>query len=136
MNNRLISQTSLDGVRFRRELTLQASGFLHQLVFHFENPGSKSVEIKDWEWGWGPGLGTVETERKENPRMTRALQMGKLKAHALKPGEYPEESEWDAIDNRYFMASTELNLLNTLLFVKSNSQLGEHSSGWGTYEQA
>jgi YidC/Oxa1 family membrane protein insertase len=99
-------QANLDkGIRMIKILRLSEVGYLNDLTFQFENPTSQAVELKDWEWGWGPGLGTAENERKENSRLIRALSMGKLKAHVLKPGTYDEFGQWAAIDNRYFLVA-------------------------------
>lgn len=102
----LVMQGTLaNGLRLTKTLALSPAGFLHTLSFRFDNPFSQPVDLKNWEWGWGPGLGTTTSEHKENARLTRALQMGKLKAHALKAGTYSDAGEWVGIDNRYFMVA-------------------------------
>jgi YidC/Oxa1 family membrane protein insertase len=102
--NQSILQANLpNGVRLTKTLTLNPENYLNELSFKLENTTSKPVELKDWSWGWGPGVGTAETEKKENSRLIRALSMGKLKAHVLKPGDYPIDGTWAGIDNRYFL---------------------------------
>jgi len=100
-----VSMTALlsNGLRLTKTLTLSQKGHLHDLTLRFDNLSYKPVELKNWEIGWGPGLGTSESEHKDNPRMTRALTMGKLKAHYMKEGEYPDIGTWAGIDNRYFL---------------------------------
>ena len=102
--NQITMQGSLPNrLKLTKILTLHADGFLHDLSFRLDNPTAQAVDVKDLQWGWGPGVGTAEAERKENSRLIRALSMGKLKAHVLKPGEYTDFGEWSGIDNRYFL---------------------------------
>ena len=75
------------------------------LTFRLQNPTAKAIDLKDFQWGWGPGIGTADAERKENNRLIRALSMGKLKAHVMKPGDYSEFGQWVGIDNRYFLVA-------------------------------
>ncbi|MFA5975703.1 MAG: membrane protein insertase YidC [Elusimicrobiota bacterium] len=88
-----------------KTLTLKPNGYLHDLTFHFQNRSGQPVEVRNWEWGWGPGLGTTLSEKKENSGLIRALSMGKLKTHVLKPGDYTEFGSWAGIDNRYFLVA-------------------------------
>jgi YidC/Oxa1 family membrane protein insertase len=92
-----------NGVHLTKTLRLSEKGYLQEISLHFENPGSHPVDLPSWEWGWGPGLGTAETEKKDNPRLIRAISLGKIKTHVLKPGEYPDTGLWSGIDNRYFL---------------------------------
>lgn len=99
-----VMTTTLDkGVRVTKTLSLSSSGFLHDFTLKFDNPGTQTVELKNWDWGWGPGLGTVATEKKENSGMTRALTLTRAKGRALKPGDQPECGRWCGVDNRYFL---------------------------------
>ncbi len=104
-NQVAIQGVSPQGLQITKQLTLNPNGYLHDLTFRIKNPTAKPIDLKDWQWGWGPGLGTAETEKKENSGLIRALSMGKLKAHALKPGDYSEFGSWAGIDNRYFLVA-------------------------------
>jgi YidC/Oxa1 family membrane protein insertase len=104
-NQIILQGKSPEGLRVSKEITINPEGYLNDVVFRLENPSGKPVDVKDWSWGWGPGLGTAPTEKKENNRLIRALSMGKLKAHVLKPGEYSEFGSWAGIDNRYFLVA-------------------------------
>jgi YidC/Oxa1 family membrane protein insertase len=104
--NQATAQATLpNGLRLTKTITLDPNSYLHTLSFRFDNPTGKPVDVKGFDWGWGPGLGTAAGEQKENSRLIRALSKGKLKAHALKPGDYPDLGEWAAIDNRYFLVA-------------------------------
>ena len=93
-------QATLDnGVKVTKTLTLSPTGHLHQLSYRFQNPTEKSLELEKWSWGWRPGLGTSLGELKENARLTRALTLGKLKIHVIKPtANIPEFGRWAAIE--------------------------------------
>lgn len=92
-------------LKLTKILTLNSLGFLHDLTFRVDNTLSTPVEVNPLEWGWGPGLGTVASEQKENGPNTRAISLAKLKAHDVKPGDYPEIGRWSGIDNRYFLVA-------------------------------
>ena len=89
-----MTTTLANGVRVTKTLTLSPSGHLHQLSYHFQNPTAQPIELSKWTWGWGPGLGTAVGEFKENARLIRAITLGKLKVHVIKPPEIPEMGRW------------------------------------------
>lgn len=101
----IMEGTLANGLRVTKTLTLNPNSHLHTISLRFKNPTAQPIEMKNWEWGWGPGLGTVESERKENPRLIRVLSLGKLKMHTLKETEQTEFGRWVGIDNRYFMVA-------------------------------
>jgi YidC/Oxa1 family membrane protein insertase len=92
------------GVTLTKTLALDRDGFLHDYTLTFKNTNAQPVVLPPWELAWGPGLGTASTEQKDNARLTRAISLGPISAHALKPGEY-DPGRWVAIDNRYFMVA-------------------------------
>jgi YidC/Oxa1 family membrane protein insertase len=101
----VIEGSLANGVWVTKTLTLSPSGHLHQITYRFRNPTSQPIELSKWAWGWGPGLGTAAGEAKENARLIRALTLGKLKVHVIKPNEEPEFGRWAAMDNRYYLVA-------------------------------
>jgi YidC/Oxa1 family membrane protein insertase len=101
----VMTATLPNGVRVTKTLALSTSGYLHQISYRFQNPTSAPIELSKWAWGWGPGLGTAAGEQKDNTRLIRAITLGKLKVHVLKPAQYPEMGLWAAMDNRYFLVA-------------------------------
>ncbi len=101
----VMTATLANGVRVTKTLALSASGYLHHVTYRFQNPTSRPIELSKWAWGWGPGLGTAVGEQKENTRLIRALTLGKLKVHVIKPAEQVEMGRWAAIDNRYYLVA-------------------------------
>ena len=101
----VLTATLPNGLHLTKTLTLSPTGHLHQISFRFQNPTSHPIELTNWEWGWGPGIGTALTEQKDNPRLVRAITLGKLKVHVIKEVDHPEFGRWAAIDNRYFLAA-------------------------------
>ncbi len=101
----IMETTLASGLRVTKTLTLIPSGHLHQLSYRFQNPTSQSIELSKWVWGWGPGLGTATSELKENAGLIRALTLGKLKVHVIKPAEHPEFGRWAGVDNRYYLVA-------------------------------
>jgi YidC/Oxa1 family membrane protein insertase len=101
----VLEATLPNGLHLTKTLTLSPSGHMHQISFRFQNPTSHPIDLSNWEWGWGPGVGTAFTELKDNPRVTRAITLGKLKVHVIKEVDHPEFGRWAAIDNRYFLVA-------------------------------
>jgi YidC/Oxa1 family membrane protein insertase len=101
-----VMETTLEnGVHISKILTLSPTGHLHRLSYRFQNPSSQPVELTKWAWGWGPGIGTATGETKDNARLIRALTLGKLKVHVIKPTDHAEFGRWAAIDNRYYLVA-------------------------------
>lgn len=103
--------TTADGVRIVKEFRPGEGSVLPRLVITASNPGRKPVALGPWTLTAGPGLGTVDSEKKENESVTRAIgltpEQGGLKGRVevLKPGVHPGPYRWVAVDNRYFLAA-------------------------------
>ncbi len=84
---------------------------LPQVEVTLVDEAKKPVQTGPWSISVGPGLGTILSEEKENPKVTRAIGLtpgqGALagKVETFKPGEHPGAFRWVAVDNRYFLAA-------------------------------
>ncbi|HXT01987.1 MAG TPA: membrane protein insertase YidC [Elusimicrobiota bacterium] len=103
--------TRPDGVRVTKEFVPGQGTVLPRIVVTATNPARRPVEIAPWTLTVGPGLGTVETEKKDNAKLTRVIgltiEAGGLngKIDTMKPGVHPGPYRWVAVDNRYFLAA-------------------------------
>ncbi|MBI3554340.1 MAG: membrane protein insertase YidC [Elusimicrobia bacterium] len=96
-----------DGVVVTKEFVPEGPKTLPRIKITLENTGGSAVESGAWTLSIGPGLGTIETEKAENPKVWRAvgLEAGKKKAEDFKPGEHRANWRWVGVDNRYFLAA-------------------------------
>jgi len=103
--------TRADGVRVTKEFVPGQGTVLPRIVVTAANPSHRPVALAPWTLTVGPGLGTVETEKKDNPKLTRVIgltiEAGGLngKIDTMKPGAHPGPYRWVAVDNRYFLAA-------------------------------
>jgi YidC/Oxa1 family membrane protein insertase len=104
--------TRPDGIKITKEFVPGQGTVLPRLVIIASNPSRQPVVLPSWTLTAGPGLGTVESELKDNPKLTRAIGFvpaaGGLNAHVevLKPGvAHPGPYNWLAVDNNYFLAA-------------------------------
>jgi YidC/Oxa1 family membrane protein insertase len=103
--------TRPDGVKITKEFVPGQGTVLPRLVIIASNPAHKPVELPAWTLTVGPGLGTVESELKDNPKLTRAIGLTpetpglKGRIDVLKPGPHPGPYRWIGVDNRYFLAA-------------------------------
>lgn len=103
--------TRADGVRVTKEFVPGQGTVLPRMVVTATNPARRPVVLAPWTLTVGPGLGTVETEQKDNAKLTRVIGLtseaaglnGKIEA--MKPGVHPGPYRWVAVDNRYFLAA-------------------------------
>jgi len=88
-------------------------GQLGLLRLEFKNLGKSPTTVPPWDLTLGPGLGTVESEKKENATLWRAVGLfpppagrKKDRIQVLTPDEAsPTDWRWLAVDNRYFIAA-------------------------------
>src|SRR5205823_3139353 len=76
------------------------------LDIKLRNPTRKTMDLPALKLAWKNGLGTIESERKDNLRVTRVLAYPspEKEAVSLKPGDYPYNGyQWVGIDNRYYL---------------------------------
>ena len=103
--------TRSDGVRITKEFVPGQGTVLPRIVVTATNPARKPIALAPWTLIVGPGLGTVETEQKENAKLTRVIGLTSEGAgmngriDAMKPGVHPGPYRWVAVDNRYFLAA-------------------------------
>ena len=103
--------TRAGGVRITKEFVPGQGTVLPRLVVVASNPGRAPAEVAPWTLSVGPGLGTVESEVKDNAKLTRAIGLTpeaaglKGRIEALKPGAHPGPYRWVGVDNRYFLVA-------------------------------
>ncbi len=103
--------TRPDGVRITKEFVPGQGTVLPRMVVTATNPARGPATVAPWTLTVGPGLGTVETELKDNVKLTRAIGLTteavgmNAKVETLKPGVAPGPYRWIAVDNRYFLAA-------------------------------
>ena len=104
--------TRPDGVRLSKEFVPGQGTVLPRLVVTATNAARASVTLAPWTLSVGPGLGTVDSEREENRKNTRAIGLTpetsglKGRVETLKPGVIASGPyRWVAVDNRYFLAA-------------------------------
>lgn len=79
---------------------------LVRLSVAIRNPSKSPVAIEGIKLFWGPGLGTIESEEKENAKVTRVIAYPSptKQAEKFKDGGYPFNNyKWAAVDNRYYL---------------------------------
>ena len=78
---------------------------LLNLTITFRNPKKEPLPIEDFRIGWSHGLGTIESEKKENERVTRILAYPSPTKEVVKfkAGEERADYRWMGIDNRYYL---------------------------------
>ncbi|PIR19577.1 MAG: hypothetical protein COV48_01210 [Elusimicrobia bacterium CG11_big_fil_rev_8_21_14_0_20_64_6] len=77
------------------------------------NTTKRALDSGEWTLTVGPGLGTIDTEKKENAKIQRAVALkpaakkglnGSIDGDFKKLGTHPGSYRWVGIDNRYFLA--------------------------------
>jgi YidC/Oxa1 family membrane protein insertase len=107
----VFAASGADGVKITKEFVPGQGTVLPRLVVVASNPTRKPVVLAPWTLTVGPGLGTVESEQKDNAKLTRVIglvpEAAGLNAHVetLKPGVHPGPYKWLAVDNNYFLAA-------------------------------
>ena len=103
--------TRPDGIRITKEFVPGQGTVLPRMVVTATNPARKAAAFAPWTLTIGPGLGTVESEQKDNAKLTRVIgltsETGGMngRVETLKPGVHPGPYRWIAVDNRYFLAA-------------------------------
>jgi YidC/Oxa1 family membrane protein insertase len=100
-----------DGLIIQKEFLPGSNQNVPQLRLTLKNSSKKPIQTGAWAISVGPGLGTIESEKKENPKVWRAVGLrfgnhglnGKLET--FKAGDQTGLFQWVGIDNRYFLAA-------------------------------
>lgn len=100
-----------DGLRVVKQYLPGQGQVLSRLRLTAANPTRKPLSVGAWTLTVGPGLGTIETEKKENKDVMRAIGLKpgaeglRGSVETLKDGAHPTSYRWVAVDNRYFLAA-------------------------------
>jgi YidC/Oxa1 family membrane protein insertase len=110
--SRVFTARRPDGLVIRKEYAAaERPDKLPLLRVTMTNSSKKTLETGSWIVSIGPGLGTVASEKEENPKLLRAIGLTaagngtKGKIEAFKPGDHPAGYRWVGVDNRYFLAA-------------------------------
>lgn len=103
--------TTKDGLQITKEFIAQGKN-LPLLRVRLENPTRRALTSQPWTVSLGPGLGTVSSEKDENPSVWRALGLahgqgglqGKIETFN-QAGRQTGSYRWAGVDNRYFLAA-------------------------------
>ncbi len=76
-----------------------------KVALTFRNPRKQGLRLDEFKIGWSQGLGTIESEKKENPNNTRviAYPSPKKAVDKLENGSHKMDYKWVAVDNRYYL---------------------------------
>ncbi|MBI4802354.1 MAG: membrane protein insertase YidC [Elusimicrobia bacterium] len=94
-----------------KKFTLNGDNKINLLEISAFNSGKTAAELPQWHLKLGPGLGTVGSEKKENPGLWKAqytvMEEGRKHPTIKKLKETRKTGEWlwAGIDNRYFLAA-------------------------------
>lgn len=82
----------------------KSANFIH-LTLTVKNPTKKPIAAESLQLGMGGGLGTIESEKKENVRVSRVLAYPSptKEVAKLETGQYKAEYQWVGVDNRYYL---------------------------------
>jgi YidC/Oxa1 family membrane protein insertase len=102
-----------DGLLITKQFLPGQGTVLPQLRVTVRNPTRKPIDVGPWTLAVGPGLGTVESEKKDNAKVSRAIGLTPEdptqglhgRVEKLKPGPNAGPYRWIAVDNRYFLAA-------------------------------
>ncbi|PJB26424.1 MAG: hypothetical protein CO113_03615 [Elusimicrobia bacterium CG_4_9_14_3_um_filter_62_55] len=114
-NKPVFEGTLPSGVRVRKEYAFFGLRELQTLTITLSNPGRAPATVEGWSIDLGPGLGTVESERKDNPGLWRAAAFH-TPAGKTEPAfkefdleDIPSRTDapwlWAGVNNRYFLAA-------------------------------
>jgi YidC/Oxa1 family membrane protein insertase len=112
-NGIVYTATRADGLRISKEFLPGQGTVLPRVRVVAVNTAKRAVDAGAWTLSVGPGLGTIETEKKENQKLQRAIALtpaakglnGSIDKEFNKPGAHPGPYRWIGIDNRYFLAA-------------------------------
>jgi YidC/Oxa1 family membrane protein insertase len=103
--------TRPDGLRITKEFLPGAGTVLPQLRLTATNTTGHALDVAPWTLSVGPGLGTIDSEKKDNAKVSRAIGLTPAenglngRVEKLTPGAHPGPYRWVAVDNRYFLAA-------------------------------
>ncbi|MFA5161228.1 MAG: membrane protein insertase YidC [Elusimicrobiales bacterium] len=115
-----LKERTNDAITFTAE---PARGVVVEKVFRWSGNGlgsititavnrtAKSVELPAWGMHLGPGIGTVATEKEENPKLWKAVYVAKQEGRKnpvvndLSSKKPQDGWLWAGVDNRYFLAA-------------------------------
>lgn len=110
-NGIVYNATRADGLKISKVFLPGEGTVLPRVRVVALNPSKRAIDAGAWTLTVGPGLGTIETEKKENEGLQRAIALtpaGKGlngRIETLKDGAHPGPYRWVGIDNRYFLAA-------------------------------
>ncbi|OGR89438.1 MAG: hypothetical protein A3A86_03265 [Elusimicrobia bacterium RIFCSPLOWO2_01_FULL_60_11] len=93
------------GVELRKRVVLDPQAPFADIILSLRNLTEGPAEIEDFGIGWHGGLGTVESERSENDKLTRVLAYPSpsKEVRVFKTGTHQQAHLWTGIDNRYYL---------------------------------
>jgi YidC/Oxa1 family membrane protein insertase len=105
--------TRADGLKITKEFLPGPDKVLPRIRVTALNPTKKPIDVGSWTLTVGPGLGTIDSEKKDNAKVSRAIGLtpedesqhlhGRI--DKLKAGPNAGPYRWIGIDNRYFLAA-------------------------------
>lgn len=112
-NGIVYTATRPDGLKLTKEFLPGAGTVLPRVRVTAVNTTKRPLDAGDWSVSVGPGLGTIETEKKENEKLQRAIALtpaagglnGRIDGDFNKAGVHDKLYRWVGIDNRYFLAA-------------------------------
>ncbi|MBI5882516.1 MAG: membrane protein insertase YidC [Elusimicrobia bacterium] len=100
-----------DGLKVTKDFSWKGEASLPVLTVKVSNPTKEARPSRSWAMAVGPGLGTVDSEKEENPKVWRAIGLtpeGKGtrgRVEVFKDGAHKTDFRWIGVDNRYFLAA-------------------------------
>ncbi|HAZ09136.1 MAG TPA: hypothetical protein DCZ01_11595 [Elusimicrobia bacterium] len=110
-NGLIYAATRGDGLNILKEYKPGEGTVLPRLSVTVLNATRRDLAVGPWTLTVGPGLGTIDSEKKENPKVWRAVALTpespglKGRIEVLKPGRHEGPFRWVGVDNRYFLAA-------------------------------
>jgi YidC/Oxa1 family membrane protein insertase len=105
--------TRADGLKITKEFVPADGTILPQIRVTADNSTKHPIEVGPWTLSVGPGLGTIDSEKKDNAKVSRAIGLtpedptqglhGRVEKFAA--GTHEGKYRWVAVDNRYFLAA-------------------------------
>ncbi|MCM2305646.1 MAG: membrane protein insertase YidC [Elusimicrobia bacterium] len=110
-NGIVYNATRADGLKITKQFLPGEGTVLPRVRVVALNPTRRAIDAGEWTLTAGPGLDTIETEKKENADLQRALALTPAakglngRIETLKEGTHAGPYRWIGIDNRYFLAA-------------------------------
>ncbi len=111
LNGIVYTATRPDGLKISKEFLPGAGTVLPRVRVVAINTAKRTLDAGAWTLTVGSGLDTIDTEKKENEQLQRAIALtpgaAGLNGHVavLEAGTHPGPFRWIGIDNRYFLAA-------------------------------